>query len=126
MMKPERRYIHFGRGFGHTQAMLNGAKNTDSVVIVAHTQQFADELAKQCKNARGIGLDRTERLLGSRLPILIDHHAIEIMLGERERYIAKLEAEIENLKKEAEPFRAQIDQMKTYKVTEPHDHPKAD
>ena len=86
----ERRCIYFGRGFGHTQAMLNGAKNTDNVLIVAHTQQFADYLAKQCKNARGVGLDRTERLLGSHLPIVVDHYAIEILIGERERRIAQL------------------------------------
>ena len=30
--------------------------------------------------------------------------------------VAKLEAEIENLKKEAEPFQAQINQRKTYKA----------
>jgi len=93
----ERRCIYFGRGFGHTQAMLNGAKNADNVVIVAHTQQFADYLAKQCKNARGVGLDRTERLLGSHLPIVVDHYAFEILLGERERRIAQLEAENEAL-----------------------------
>ena len=29
--------------------------------------------------------------------------------------VSKLEAEIENLKKDQEPFRAQIDQRKTYK-----------
>ena len=92
MKHSERRYIHFGRGLGHTQAMLNGAKNADNVVIVAHTQQFADDLAKQCKNARGVGLDRTERLLGSHLPIVVDHYAIEILLGERERRISKLKA----------------------------------
>ena len=94
MKTSERGYINFGRGFGHTQAMLNGAKNTDNVVIVAHTQRWADELAKQCKNARGVGLDNTERLLGLQLPILMDHYAIEILLGERDRYIAKLEARI--------------------------------
>ena len=90
----ERRYMRFGRGFGHTQAMLNGAKNTDNVVIVAHTQRFADELAKQCKNARGVGLDRTDMLRGLRLPFLVDHYAIEILLGEQDQRIAQLEEEI--------------------------------
>ena len=92
MKHSERRYIHFGRGLGHTQAMLNGAKNADNVVIVAHTQRFADDLAKQCKNARGVGLDRTERLRGLHLPILVDHWAIEILLGERDHRIVQLEA----------------------------------
>ena len=87
----ELRYVHFGRGFGHTQAMLNGAKNADNVVIVAHTQRFADYLAEQCKNARGVGLDRTERLRGLHLPILVDHYAVEFMLGESESHITHLE-----------------------------------
>ena len=79
-----KRHIHFGRGFGHTQAMLDGAKNTDGVVIVAHTQILADQLAAQCKDARGVGLDNLHRIRGLRCPIVLDHTAIMLIKAELE------------------------------------------
>lgn len=80
------RTIDFGRGFGHTQAMLNGAKNTDGVIIIAHTQQYADELAVQCKNAVGVGLNNQDRIRGRQAPILVDHRAIEVLLEYKTHY----------------------------------------
>ena len=79
-----KRHIHFGRGFGHTQAMLNGAKNIEGVVIIAHTQVLADQLAAQCKGARGVGLDNLHRLRGLRCPIVLDHTAITLIKAELE------------------------------------------
>lgn len=93
MSKLKLNTIYFGRGFGHTKAMLEGAKHYDGdVIIVAHNQTLAQKLAKECGNhVTGIGLDQTDRLLGLRMPILVDHQALQILLWEREKKIAVLE-----------------------------------
>ena len=77
--------IHWARGVGHTKALLEGAKNVDGVIIVAHTKRFADELARQCRDAIGIGIENLQYLVGQHRPIVIDHLAIEILLNERDK-----------------------------------------
>ena len=55
----------------------------------------------------------SERL--AELPVrMAEQGMLRLLVGE----VEGLEAEIERLKKEAEPFRAQIDQRKTYKGPE--------
>ena len=82
--------IYWARGVGHTKALLEGAKNMDGmVVIVAHTQMYADELARQCKNAVGIGLDNVQYLTGRQHPIVIDHLAIKILLDKRDEELER-------------------------------------
>lgn len=100
--------IYWARGVGHTKALLEGAKNVKGVVIVAHTQQWADELASQCKDAIGIGLDNLQYLTGRQPPIVIDHLAIKTLLDERDVRANKLEAENERLKKGLGFFRSVI------------------
>lgn len=89
--------IYWARSVGHTKALLEGAKNVKGVVIVAHTQQWADELARQCDNAVGVGLDNLQYLTGRQQPIVIDHLAIKTLLDERDARANKLEAENKEL-----------------------------
>ena len=89
--------INFARGVGHTQALLNGAKNTPGVVIIAHNQRFANELALQCTNAIGIGLDQLDRIRGRRNPILIDHFALDMLLDRNAEENIQLRAKIKQL-----------------------------
>jgi len=79
------------RGLGHTTAMLEGAQNTDGVIIIAHTKPFADSLARRCKNARGISLHNLASLRGLRLPILIDNFALQTLLTNAHKRICELE-----------------------------------
>jgi hypothetical protein len=88
------KYIHFGRGFGHTEAMLNGARNTPGVAIVAHNRRFAEYLAKQCPDAIPISISNLERLRGIQCPILIDNCALEHLQMEWKESIDKMASDL--------------------------------
>lgn len=71
------RYYDVTRQVGHTMAMLDGAKNTKGVIVVAHTMNHATDLAKQCPSATPVGLDGSEKKLkGRREPLLLDNSAV--------------------------------------------------
>jgi len=93
--------LRFVRGAGNTTAMLNGAKNTSGVMIVAHRQDFARELAAQCDNAIPVSLyDVERRMFGFAGPVLIDHHALDMVFTMWERYVSDLEEKITKLEDE--------------------------
>ena len=84
-------YLQSNRRLGHTTALLEGAKNTDGIIIIAHTKSFADSLAQRCKNARGVSLHNLISLRGLRAPILVDNFALQILLTDAHRRIRELE-----------------------------------
>jgi len=88
------------RQVGHTTAMLEGAKNTDGIIILAHNMDFARQLAKQCPDAIPISWqeDGLLSLRGMRRPLLIDNAAIWSILSEAAKEIQSLQAEIMKLK----------------------------
>ena len=61
-------------------------------------------------------MSETEKLIGFEKVLAESARQLKAEREETRKHIAQLEAEIEFLKKEAEPFRAQIDQRKTYKA----------
>lgn len=79
--------IHLNRrGIGNTTAMLEGAKNVPSVIL-AHTPEYARDLGKLCNrknsNTTCFGVEEAlkyGKLVGVNIPILIDHHAIVLII----------------------------------------------
>ena len=97
------------RGVGHTRALIEGAKHTKGVVIVAYSQKYADELARRCDDASGIGLDSLDRLRGRVAPVLFDHHAIEslvIDMGSLWETLVKTRRELADKQAELEAAKA--------------------
>ena len=95
-------YYTSTRQIGHTTALLNGARMTHNVVILAHTQQHADHLVTQCYSmarARAwYGLaDHT--FMGLRAPLLIDNSAMLHILSDATREIESLRAALLKEKK---------------------------
>jgi len=95
-------YYYISRGVGHTRAMIEGAKDTDGVIILAHEHRYAVSLARGCKNATplawfGYGADT---LCGQRKPLLIDNGAMIDILADAINYINTLEHVVARLQAE--------------------------
>ena len=73
-------YYSATRQIGHTTAMLEGAKNTATVIILAHDMKYARDLARRCGRERGvvpISLHSLPHgLRGHHKPLLIDNSAM--------------------------------------------------
>ena len=67
---------------GHTTAMLNGAKASNAVIIVADSRQ--KQLFVTTK-LRAITLDELDNLRGYRGPILVDHFALQMAFWDHEQ-----------------------------------------
>ena len=73
-----------GRGCGKTEAMLKGAENVDCIVVCAtHAQE--QQLKQRAPKIETISLENLDRLRGLRVPIVIDHYALEILWQELEK-----------------------------------------
>lgn len=94
------RYYDVTRQVGHATAMLNGAKNTTGVVIVAHTMNHATDLAEQCPNATPVGLDEVgKKLEGKKEPLLLDNSAVIWVLDSLLKEIFSLRKTVKELQK---------------------------
>ena len=84
-------HTQWHRQRGHTTALLQGAlATTEAMVLVSDQQQgqYIRGLAEEITQGRlGLRPDRiltlpnaAERLMGTHRPLLIDHHALEVLL----------------------------------------------
>lgn len=95
-------YYWRNRRVGHTTAMLNGAtSNPNILVLVANEAQkkYIDLPKNQMINVNNLDM-----LRGRKNPILVEHHALQIMylelnneLLKKDEYIEKLEEKIRYL-----------------------------
>ena len=75
------------RGVGHTYSMMEGAKNTDCLVVCANKQQER-EVGKQLLGKKTTTLANIKQeLRGIKKPLLIDHYALCCLIGEMLRRI---------------------------------------
>ncbi len=84
-------YYDQNRRAGHTMAMLNGAKNTDRVAIIWPNSRSARIGLVMAPDARHGSLESLEKLRGTKLPLLLDHTAIQTLLAEALAEIVTLE-----------------------------------
>lgn len=99
-----RTYYYSTRQVGHTVAMLEGAKNIDGVIVMAHTFNFAQQLARMCRDAVPVSFaseDLAQALLGRCAPLAIDNSAMMSLLDEALTEIGRLQSEVEALGKQA-------------------------
>jgi len=71
-----REYLSDTRQCGHTQAILEGARRTDGVVVVVGKLAEASLLKKRLPAARFVSLDMLYQLKGLRKPLLLDNAAL--------------------------------------------------
>lgn len=85
-------YYQHTRQVGHTTAMIEGAKNTEGVIILAHDMKYAKKLARQCsKGATPVSLGSLEhRLRDHCRPLLIDNSAMWWLLQDAIKEIKEL------------------------------------
>ena len=75
------------RRVGHTYSMMEGAKNTDCLVVCANKQQER-EVGKQLLGKKITTLANIkQKLRGIKKPLLIDHYALCCLIGEMLRRI---------------------------------------
>lgn len=74
-MKRIQHILVTGRGFGRTEAILNGAKTVEGCVVVAANEMQAAQMRKRAPEVKVISLQAAERLRGSASAILFDHQA---------------------------------------------------
>ena len=77
-------YYVTGRGSGHTDAMIDGARNSGDVLVVVANHECVDYIKHELPNARVISYDADvgRHLAGHHLPLLFDNFAIIRMLSE--------------------------------------------
>jgi len=77
------------RRVGHTYSVMEGAKNTDCLVVCANKQQER-EVGKQLLGKKTTTLANIrQELWGIKKPLLIDHYALCCLIGEMLRRIEK-------------------------------------
>lgn len=101
-------YYFMRRRVGHTTAMLNGARSDKNIIVViAHkAQERYIDLPKE----QMVTLGELERLRGLKNPLLIDHHALQIMFSElnielhdKEEIIFELNSKIKYMERSYQP-----------------------
>jgi len=93
-------YYESTRRAGHTTAMLNGARNTKKVSLLVVDQRYADFLKREIRHANFVTLNSlTTRLVGTKMPLLIDNGALWSLLGETLREFYRLEKENADLRR---------------------------
>lgn len=87
-------YLSGNRQVGHTTAILEGAKNTDCLVLT-HNQEYANSLQQQFKiKAMSIA---SAGIRGRRSAIVLDNAAVQLICSTALSLILKQERQIEKL-----------------------------
>jgi hypothetical protein len=91
-LKLLRDYYESTRGVGHTTAMLEGAKNTGGVIIMAVTRYIAEMFTATCESAKAISWREVDRLTEMGAPLAIDNSAMFEILNDAISEIETLRA----------------------------------
>lgn len=78
----------FIRGAGHTYSALNGVLNNDNAILIVHDHRFAKSLGLP-KNKYLTIYDIPEGLVGKRKAIVIDNHALFLLVQNHTESIRK-------------------------------------
>jgi hypothetical protein len=89
-------YYMSHRQIGHTTVMMEGAKNSECLILVNDLQQGRE---LNIPEKRIVSLGSLMRLRGKRQPLVIDHYAIQSIVGLSLKRINALEEENAKLKK---------------------------
>lgn len=76
---------------GHTTAIIQGAKNVNSVIILVGHAAHAKNMHWAAPGADFVPLDNLDKLQGRKQPLLIDNFAIATLLSESLKEIERLE-----------------------------------
>ncbi len=95
-------YFQSRRGVGHTWAMLHGAlASKDCIVVASDKRQQQEFNLEGVPRSRIIPLSELSCLHGESAPVVIDHHALVMMLGDLVRENQELRAHNAKLRREA-------------------------
>ena len=92
-------YYGTGRRRGHTKAMLEGAKNSDCVVVCGDYYQcrnMAGVLEANTIDERTISVHAPHQLKSSDKPLVWDNYALYVLFTEAASEIERLESEIKD------------------------------
>ena len=87
------------RQVGHTTAMIRGAQNVDSVIVLARTSHHAALLQKRLPNAIVKSVGSINALRGMNKPLVIDNDAMLEICNAALAEIGRLERHVEELLK---------------------------
>jgi hypothetical protein len=91
-------YYNGNRGKGHTTLVIEGAKNTDCLIL---TSSYHQGKMVGYETDKIVSAERPDGLLGKDKPLAIDHHVIIVLLGALLYLISDLQHEIIELKSKA-------------------------
>lgn len=90
-------YYYANKAVGHTNAMLNGARNTEDVLVMAATHRQTEYFGIPKDRSVTLQTVHDGKLKGFHKPLLIDHHTVWLILNGLMEDIDKLEAKVKEL-----------------------------
>lgn len=87
-------YFLVNRGVGHTNAVLEGAKNVPNATILTLDRRTQDDLGDAAPNSLSIALHKLDYLRGMNNPLVIDNGALTYIFSAAVEEIERLEGEL--------------------------------
>lgn len=103
------------RGVGHTYTMVNGVKTVDAIVLVAHKQDEKYINSMAGRKVDCVSLDAVHRLRGNRKPLVVDNHALSILLGWVFDIVLEYQKETNRLRSQIRDYEKTIGELKLSK-----------
>lgn len=92
-----RDYLTANRQIGHTTAMVRGAQNVDSVIVLAANHHSGELINKQLPNATVIPITNIRAIRGKQKPMVIDNFALLSLCDDALAEIKRLQKQIADL-----------------------------
>lgn len=106
-------YLDTRRGVGHTYSLVNGVKNSDTIVLVRHRQNEKEINQMAGKKVNCISLEQVPyQLRGYNKPLAIDNFALSELLGFTFDIIHEYQEETNLLRSQIRNYEQTIAEMK--------------
>ena len=92
-------YYRANHAAGHTNAMLNGARNTPDALVMAATHRQTENFGILQKDAVTLQTVENGKLFGMRRPLLIDHATTTVIFSGLIEEIYELQSKVKVLEK---------------------------
>jgi hypothetical protein len=88
------------RQVGHTTLMKIGADSYDKPFgVIVHTTNYGLQITKENPNAKVVSISSLDSIKGMKLPVILDNHAIAMLLGDIHHEVDSLEKKAHVLEK---------------------------
>ncbi len=105
-------YLHSRRGVGHTNLVLNGVKNTQNSLLVVASEQDKRLFDRQPVNTVSLSEFEQGRMRGMDKAIVLDNHALTVLLGDLLGTIAALRGEVKEATAENQELKFKLAMVK--------------